>query len=192
MSSAKVFPPGEDTSTAKVGAPPTPAPSFREIFDAHAPHVFRALRRLGVRDADTADGCQEVFVVVHRRLPDFDGTSSVRTWIYGIALRVAAQYRKRAYRRREELAEDVPETAVLPEQDGNVGHAELLARLEATLDKLDDDKRAVFILYELEELTMSEVAEIIGCPLQTAYSRLHAARAIVRKAFTVVAKERTP
>lgn len=190
--SAKVFPPGAGTRVVEVGASPTPAASFREVFDVHAPQVFRTLRRFGVRDADTADVCQEVFVVVHRRLPDFDGTSSLRTWIYGIALRVAAQYRKRAYQRREELSEEVPDTAVPAEQESRVGGAELLGRLEAALEKLDDDKRAVFILYELEELTMSEIAEIVGCPLQTAYSRLHAARAIVKKAFTAVAKERTP
>jgi RNA polymerase sigma-70 factor (ECF subfamily) len=189
MSSTKVFPAGEDTSTPEVGAAPTPP--FREVFDVHAPHVFRTLRRLGVREADTADVCQEVFVVVHRRLADFDGTSSLRTWIYGIALRVASQYRKRAYRRREELAEDLPDTAVPADQEGSVDRGKLLGRLEAALGKLDDDKRAVFILYELEELTMTEVAEVVGCPLQTAYSRLHAARAIVKKAFTAVAKERS-
>src|SRR4051794_34808398 len=79
-------------------------PEFREVFDTCAPYAWRTLRRLGVGEADVHDVCQEVFVVVHRRLGDFDGTSSLRTWVYGICLRTASQYRRRARHRREELS----------------------------------------------------------------------------------------
>lgn len=160
-----------------------PIPTFQEIFRAHAPYVWRTLRRLGVADADAADMCQEVFVVVHRRLADFDGSAAIKTWVYGIAIRVAAQYRRKASRRHEELADEPPELSLDPAQEGAFRRRELLDRLSAALEKLDEQKREVFVLYELEELTMSEVAEVLGCPLQTAYSRLHAARALVRASF---------
>jgi len=163
---------------------PRAIPTFKEVFDAHAPYVWRTLRRLGVHDADAKDVCQEVFVVVHRRLPDFDGRSSVKTWVCGITIRVASQYRRRARHRHEELAGDLPEIAGPAAQESELRKSELLERLDAVLDQLDEHKRAVFVLYELEELTMSEIAQMLGCPLQTAYSRLHAARALVRKAFT--------
>jgi RNA polymerase sigma-70 factor (ECF subfamily) len=158
-------------------------PTFKEVF-AHAPYVWRTLRRLGVHDADAKDMCQEVFVVVHRRLPDFDGSSSVKTWLCGIAIRVASQYRRRARHRREELAGELPEVVGSAEQEAELRKSELLRRLDAVLDRLDEHKRTVFVLYELEELTMNEIALMLGCPLQTAYSRLHAARAIVRRAFS--------
>lgn len=158
-------------------------PTFREVFDAHAPYVWRTLRRLGVRDADAHDMCQEVFVVVHRRLSAFDSSSSMRTWVYGITLRVASQYRRRAHHHREEITSEVPEGRVPPPQEDAFEKRQLLDRLSKALDLLDESKRAVFVLYELEELTMNEVAEVLGCPLQTAYSRLRAARDIVKEAF---------
>jgi RNA polymerase sigma-70 factor, ECF subfamily len=171
----------------------TPTPPFREIFDALAPYVWRTLRRLGVRDADVDDMCQEVFVVVHRRLSDFSGTSSVRTWVYGIALRVASQHRRGTRNRREDLTGNLPEPSLPPAQEDAVHRDELLGRLARALDRLDEHRRTVFVLYELEEMTMKEVAEVLGCPLQTAYSRLHAARAIVRDAFAPNAeKEPSP
>jgi RNA polymerase sigma-70 factor (ECF subfamily) len=169
----------------RAGATPiaAPAPHFREIFDALAPYVWRTLRRLGVRDADVDDMCQEVFVVVHRRLGDFSGTSSVRTWVYGIALRVASQHRRGARNRREDLTLHLPEASLPPLQEDAVHQEQLLGRLGRALNLLDEHRRDVFVLYELEEMTMKEVAEVLGCPLQTAYSRLHAARAVVREAF---------
>lgn len=186
--SAKVgFADLDSTMTGGDGAPALPA--FREIFDAHAPYVWRTLRRLGVHDADANDMCQEVFVVVHRRLPDFDGTSSLRTWVYGIALRVASQYRRSARHRREELTADLPEAGLDASQESGLHQQQLLGRLAAALDRLDEHKREVFVLYELEELTMREIAQVLDCPLQTAYSRLRAARATVREAFGAASKK---
>jgi RNA polymerase sigma-70 factor (ECF subfamily) len=120
---------------------------------------------------------QEVFVVVHRRLPSFEGRSSLRTWLYGICLRVASDFRRRARVRYERTASDpardLSESASLAPDE----RARARAQLRNLLAALDDDKREVLVLYEIEGLPMSEVAEILGCPLQTAYSRLHAARA---------------
>ena len=141
------------------------------------PYVWRVLRRLGVGESDVEDVTQEVFIVVLRRLADFEGRSSLRTWIYGICIRTASDYRKRAHRRHER-ATDSPGTDIAVE-DRSFAAREARAELDAILSVLDDDKRAVFVLYEIEQLDMNEVATAIGCPLQTAYSRLHAARARV-------------
>jgi RNA polymerase sigma-70 factor, ECF subfamily len=155
---------------------PGPAPSFDRIFQEHAPFVWRALRRLGVGDADADDACQDVFVVVHRKLGTLYAGSPVRTWLYGICLRVASDHRRRPHRRREDVVESVPEESVPPDQDEILERRRAIARLDAALDQLDHDKRAVFVLFELERVPMAEVAELCGCPLQTAYSRLYAAR----------------
>lgn len=160
-------------------------PSFDELFEAYAAFVWRALKRLGVPPGDVADASQEVFLVVHRRLASFEARSSVRSWIYGICLKVASSWRRKAQQRgTAPLSEPVEEPA-----SGAVGLDDELERrrtralLVAALEQLDEDKRDVFVLYELEELSMSEVADAVGCPLTTAYSRLHAARKQVRAAF---------
>jgi RNA polymerase sigma-70 factor, ECF subfamily len=149
--------------------------TFDEVFRAHAPTVWRALRRLGVREADIEDQSQEVFVVVHRKLREFEGRSKISTWIYGICVRVAADYRKRAHVRREQPGE-LPEQGQSAPQHRELEQARARALLDAALAGLDDEKRAVFVLYEIEELTMAEVAQAVGIPLQTAYSRLYAGR----------------
>jgi RNA polymerase sigma-70 factor, ECF subfamily len=158
-------------------------PSFEQIFVDHAPFAWRALRRLGVHAADVEDVCQEVFMIVHRRLGTFEGRSSIQTWIYGICVRVAADYRKRAHRRHESPSEDLPELSAGANQHAELEDHQARALLDATVRTLDDDKRAVFVLFELEELPMAEVAVAVGCPLQTAYARLYAARAIVEAAL---------
>lgn len=169
--------------TTHEGSPPAPrttnVPSLPEIFRQYAPFVWRALRRLGVPEADVEDVCQEVFVVVHRKLGDFEGRSSLRTWIYGICARTASDYRRSGRVRREIVTDAPPETAHEGGQQDAVALRQARAKLDRILDQLDDDKRAVFVLYEIEELTMAEVADSLGCPVQTAYSRLHAARKIV-------------
>lgn len=157
-------------------------PTVGEVFADHAPYVWSLLRRLGVREADAEDVCQEVFVVVHRKLPELLPQVAPRTWLYAIAVRVASDYRRSARVRREQLTATPPEPSVPGEQDAVVEQRQRLAWLDAQLDALDDDKRAVFVLYEIEQVPMQQVAEIVGCPLQTAYARLHAARRRLQEA----------
>lgn len=160
---------------------PEDLPSLREIFDEHARYICRALRQLGVADADVEDQCQEVFLTVHRKLAEFEGRSRLRTWIYGICLRLASDYRRKAHVRREKLASDPGSLALLPEaQEAPTESRERLRRL---LDLLDEERREVFVLYESEGFSMREVAEIVGCPLQTAYSRLYSARELLKSAL---------
>lgn len=156
---------------AKLQTPPFPA-----LFAEHHRRVWRTLRRLGVREADVEDACQDVFVVIHRKLPEFRGQSSLTTWIYGICMRAASDYRRRAHIRREALTGELPERSMEATQDEAASRREALAELDRLLAALDDDKRAVFVLFELEELPMAEVARAVGCPVQTAYYRLYAAR----------------
>jgi RNA polymerase sigma-70 factor (ECF subfamily) len=148
----------------------------RAVFDEHARYVWRALRHLGIPEADVEDLCQEVFVVVQRKLGEFEGRSELRTWLYGICLRVAADHRRRAHVRHERTHPDPTEGLAASPGMRPDARAEARSALQALLDELDEDKRVVLVLYELEGLTMKEVAATVGCPLQTAYSRLHAAR----------------
>jgi RNA polymerase sigma-70 factor (ECF subfamily) len=162
------------------GAAARATPSVADLYDRYARFLWQSLRRLGVAPADVEDVCHEVFVVVHRKLAGFDHRSSIRTWIYGIALRCASDYRRRGVRREIPTA-DVHDQHVTGTQVDTVALGEARALLDTLLDGLDADKRAVFVLYELAELPMADVADIVGCPLQTAYSRLHAARRQVER-----------
>lgn len=156
---------------------PAELPSLRQLFDEHARYIWRALRHLGVAESDIEDVCQEVFIIAHRKLPEFAGRSAIRTWLYGICLRLASDYRRKAYVRRERPVSEVPLDAQRPERNsGGLANEESRATLRALLEQLDDEKREVVVLFELEGFTMKEVAEIVGCPLQTAYSRLYAGR----------------
>jgi RNA polymerase sigma-70 factor (ECF subfamily) len=163
--------------------------TFDEVYDAHAAFVWRVVRRLGVREADVADVVQEVFLVVHRQLGGFEGRSSVRTWVYGIATRCASTHRRRAHLTRE-ASGDVPESSIEPDQPTSIDRRQARARLDRLLDELSDDQRAVFVLYELEELPMAEIADVVGCPVQTAYSRLHAARKVISSAASAQGDDR--
>jgi RNA polymerase sigma-70 factor (ECF subfamily) len=129
------------------------------------------------------DVAQEVFVIVHRKIDTYDGSSTIRTWLFGIASRVVSDHRRRAHRRYERLTDDLPVTAVQPTQPNDARARELRSRLDSALSSLDEAKRAVFVLHDMEEMTMPEVAEAIGCPLNTAYSRLREARQRVRAFF---------
>jgi RNA polymerase sigma-70 factor (ECF subfamily) len=162
---------------------------LRKIFDEHARYVIRTLRHLGVKDADVDDVAQEVFVAVHRKLPEFEGRSKLRTWLYAICLRVASDHRRRAYVVRERVTDSPPVDAGERRGDEPDTSVESRAFVQQLLDCLDDDKRAVLVLYEIEGLTMREVAEVVGCPLQTAYSRLHAARDALREEWQRREKE---
>lgn len=160
--------------------PPAACLDFEAIYREHLVFVSRSLRRLGVRPSNVADAVQEVFVVVHRKLPSFAHRSTVRTWIFGICLRVAADSRRQDCRRRELSIEDASE--LLKEVQTGVDVLRAIERnqaravLDKMLDRLDHKQRAVFTLYELEERPMKEVANAVNCPLQTAYARLYAAR----------------
>jgi RNA polymerase sigma-70 factor (ECF subfamily) len=162
-------------------------PSFETIFRQEAGYVGRTLRYLGVPDRSLEDACQEVFVIVHRRLGQLRDASA-RAWVRQICVHVARNHRRTARRRLEDVVAEPPEVAVPSAQEGEVERREARARLLALLDVLPEDQRTVFVLYEIEQLEMPEIAEAVGCALQTAYSRLYAARTKVQKATRGVAR----
>lgn len=157
----------------------TPHPSdFRSVYEAHFSFVWRMLRRLGVRARDVEDVVQSVFLVVHRRLADFEGRSSLRTWLFGICMRVARDYRSSAYVRRVELSDDATRSAASDGPDAlQVFETHERARLvEQILDRMSEAQRIVFVLFEIEGLDGEEIAELLDVPLGTVRSRLRLAR----------------
>jgi RNA polymerase sigma-70 factor (ECF subfamily) len=177
MSSATQVDKSQAASAAALG-------DFREVFQAHARFVWRSLLGLGVPENDVPDASQQVFLVLQGKLDQIDEGCAVSTFVYGICLRVASDFRRRAHVRREQLCAVPPERpTAAPSQESLVSSREALDRLRTALDAIDPAQREVFVLYEIEELGMAEVARAVGCPLQTAYSRLHAARKSVTAAL---------
>ena len=156
-------------------------PPVRDVFRREAPFVMRTIRRLGVWDADVEDVAQEVFIVLHRRMPEYDTRTPMRSWLFGIVRRVVADHRRLARVRRERSSASVVRLSTPPDQHRALDRAAARKLLDGALDALSEPQREVFVLYELESMSMSEVAAAVDCPLQTAYSRLHAAREAVRR-----------
>jgi RNA polymerase sigma-70 factor (ECF subfamily) len=155
-----------------------PKPQLRALFEEHAPFVWRSLRRLGVAEADVDDMLQEVFLVVHQRLDDYQERDRLRSWLYSICVRVASAQRRKLFRRRESVTPEgeLPEGRQAAPQLKQVEDREALALGQRLLALLPPDQREVFVLYEVEHLPMAQIAEAVGCPLHTAYSRLRIAR----------------
>jgi RNA polymerase sigma-70 factor (ECF subfamily) len=122
------------------------------------------------------DVTQDVFVIAFRKWEEWDpGRSSATSWLYGIAARLAANHRRKAHVRKEQ-AGDAPTTSTAPDPAEALDRQRLLASLGDALLEMDAAKRDVFVLFEVAELTMQDVAATVGCPLKTAYKRLYAAR----------------
>jgi len=145
--------------------------TFDEVYDHHVAFVWRVLRSLGVPPAQLEDAAQDVFVVVHRRLGDFEGRSAITTWLFGITRKVAAKHRKRA-----PLAGPPSELMSTADPFRDAARAEAAAQVAAILDRMDDDKRIVFALVELEHQSVADVARMLGINSNTASSRLRLAR----------------
>jgi RNA polymerase sigma-70 factor (ECF subfamily) len=146
--------------------------SFEEVYRASFDFVWRALRGMQVPEHALEDAAQEVFVVVLRRLPAFDGRSSVRTWLFEIALNVARNVRRSARRKGrsvpldEELAADSASPAAEAE------NRRALELVLAVMETLDEDQRIVLFLTEVEQLTSPEIAELVGANVNTVSTRL--------------------
>ncbi len=151
-------------------------PRLRQLFDEYASFVWRSLRRLGVAEADLDDQLQEVFLVVYRRLHEYQERDRARAWLYSICRRVAQTQRRSVRRRREDLRGELPEGRTAPMQLVRVEEREALELGHRLLGTLPEEQREVFVLYEIEHIPMQQVADALGCPLYTAYSRLRAAR----------------
>jgi RNA polymerase sigma-70 factor (ECF subfamily) len=168
---------------------PLVVPSFDEVYQAHVRFVWRTVRAFGVAEAHLEDAVQDVFVVVHRRLHEFAGRARIETWLFAIARRVAGAYRRTASRKtdRQQAIDDV----VLASADDTfaaISRAQAAAAVAAVLDTLDEDKRVVFTLVELEQMSVPDVAALLELNLNTAYSRLR----LARRAFEAAVARRPP
>jgi RNA polymerase sigma-70 factor (ECF subfamily) len=150
------------------------APSFDEVYATHVVFVWRVLRTFGLTEAQLEDAVQDVFLVVHRRLPEWEGRAAMTTWLFAIARRVASAHRRRAAGARTE--ELVDEHAGRDDTFAAMSRAQAAATVFGILQQLDEDKRIVFALVELEQLSVPEVARMLDLNLNTAYSRLRLAR----------------
>ena len=153
--------------------------SFRAMYEANVDFVWRNLRRLGVPEADTPDRTQEVFVVAHKRFSDFeDRGHGPRAWLFQIILRVASEHRRHKRRHPEDADGGVAQDRQIidAEQTSELARREALEQLDRALATVDVDRRAVLVLHEVEEMTAPEIAESLGIPVNTVYSRLRVAR----------------
>jgi RNA polymerase sigma-70 factor (ECF subfamily) len=159
-------------------------PDLRALYDAHIAFVWRNLRRLGVPEAQLDDAAQEVFLVVHRRWQSFDpARAAPRTFLFGIVLRVAQNERRSLRRRSARFSANAPREQI--EQVAGHGAApdelaekrEAARMLECVLAVLAEPERAIFLLVDVELMSVPEAAEALGLNLNTAYSRVRSARA---------------
>jgi RNA polymerase sigma-70 factor (ECF subfamily) len=155
----------------------------RTIYREHGRFVWLSLQRLGIHPSDLDDVAQDVFMIVHRRLGTFDRRARISTWLFGICMRVAANYRRRRRWTREVLSggdEDDRPSALAPADDILV-RREQRELAERALNRLQVAKRATFVMFEIESLSCQEIAELMNVPVGTVYSRLHSARRQLEK-----------
>lgn len=169
----------------------TPAMEFRALYDAQARFVWRSLHRLGVKEAELPDALQDVFVVVHRKLPEFEGRSKLTTWLFAICIRVASDRRKLARERYEVLSEHTPvavnafthdEQALLTDKN------RAREMLESILERMPEEQRIVFSLFELDGMSGDDIAELLDVPVGTVRSRLRLARTTFDRAVSRLQK----
>lgn len=154
-------------------------PDIVELYRQHRAFVWGSLSRLGVRAEDLEDVLQDVFVAVHRRLPEFDpARASLRTWLFSICRGFASNYRRSSKTRQEAVAQSAVEPLhaddVSPEEAA--ARAQAKARLDSILAEMSFEKRITFLMYEVDRMSTEDIAEILGIERGTVFSRLHAAR----------------
>ncbi len=169
---------------------PTPTvrvPSFSQIYKLYFNFVWSCTRRLGVSEAETDDVVQEIFIVIHARLNTLERPESLRSWIYGIVRRTVSTYHRA---KRAKLASTATlntehdlQYPQLPSPQQLAEQSDQVRLLWSLLEKLDAPKREVFVLAELDEMTVPEIALAIEVPANTVYSRLRTARQELEEAL---------
>jgi RNA polymerase sigma-70 factor (ECF subfamily) len=173
----------EEPHSPGLTVPAAGPPSFDSLYEVHFDFVWRTVRRLGVEGTAAADVVQEVFFAVHRKLAEFEGRSSLKTWVFSIVLQFVRHYRRTRdrkdlnYHGRDGACDpDTLADAVQPGPIESAEKADAVRLLDQLLQELDDEKREVFVLAEVEQMTANEIAEVISVSTNTVYSRLRAAR----------------
>jgi RNA polymerase sigma-70 factor (ECF subfamily) len=166
---------------------------FARVYESHFDFVWRSLRLLGVPSHAIEDVTQDTFDIVSQKLAEFEGRSSLRTWLFSIAQRVASNHRRMARRklsRLEPLSDSAPSAEPTPH-----AHAEAVEAagvVERFVEGLDAEWRAVFVLSVLEGVPGSEVADALGISVNAVYTRVHTLRESLRRAFEQRATGRAP
>lgn len=160
----------------------TPPLTLEQVYARHSGFVWRIVRRMGVPEHGVEDVMHEVFLVVHRRLPEYDGRVAMTTWLYHQTRGVVSNHRRSRAREQRRLERVDPRPAPAPDPEAQTRRGQAAAFVRAFLEELDPDKREVFELAELEGLPIPELAELVGINLNTAYSRLRAARQLFQRA----------
>lgn len=171
--------PGSQPPVPSHAPVPTEIPSFKEVYRDYFDFVWSSARRLGIQPSGMDDLIQEVFIVIHAKLHTLEKQQSLRSWVYSVVRRTASNHR-RAGRAHADASSGPPgdgealsrEPTPLEQTERNAG----LQLLMTLLDQLDEPKREIFSLVDVEDLSVPEAAEILGIPLNTAYSRLRVAR----------------
>jgi RNA polymerase sigma-70 factor (ECF subfamily) len=177
---AALTPAGGTAPLAELAAP---ALDFERIYEEHFDFVWRSLRLLGVPDAAAEDAAQDTFSVVSRQLSQFEGRSALRTWIFGILQRIAANYRRTRARKLDALTEFEDAPSHEPTPLAHVEARRAAASIERFCTTLDAERRAVFVLGLLEGTPAAEIAAVLEIPVNTVYSRMHTLRDGLRRAL---------
>jgi RNA polymerase sigma-70 factor (ECF subfamily) len=149
---------------------------FNRLYEAEFDYVWNSLRRLGVASAHLEDVAHDVFVTAWKKWADYDARRPLRPWLFGIAYRLASDFRDRAWHRREvsEAEPDSTDEAPTPEVHAQTRQARAL--VHRAMESMPLERRAVFVMHEIDGLPVPEVAQALAVPLNTAYSRLRLAR----------------
>ena len=150
-------------------------PSFEQTYSDYFDFVWLSLRRLGVASEQLDDATQDVFVVVYRKLAEFEYRSQLKTWLFAITLRVARKHRRARFDPASPVEpEQLPSGQASPHE--SLAEAQALRLVAEVLDSMEEERRVVFIMAELEQIPVPEVAQVLNLNLNTTYSRLRLAR----------------
>ena len=174
--------PADGSREARLAETPKVRPTFAQIYNETFAFVWRTVRRLGVDESAVDDVTQDVFVTVYRRLDDFEMRCAPKTWVFSIAMGIVQNYRRG--RRRKDAALPMAAQGASPELVADVGgdpmeqasRAEAGRILHRLLEQLGEEKAIVFVMAELEGMTVPEIADLVGANVNTVYSRLRTAR----------------
>jgi RNA polymerase sigma-70 factor, ECF subfamily len=163
---------------------------FRTLFQQQFSYVWSVLRRLGVRESDAEDLAHEVFLIVFKKLSEYEPSRPLRPWLFAFAFRVASDHRRRAHHRREVRDADANPIDPAPRPDAQAAASEDRSLLAEALAELDLERRAVLVMHEWDGESIPDVARALEIPLNTAYSRLRLAREDLAAAVSRIAQRR--
>ncbi|HLV21459.1 MAG TPA: sigma-70 family RNA polymerase sigma factor [Polyangiaceae bacterium] len=150
--------------------------AWMSLHAQYYPIAAAFLRKLGTREGDLEDACQEVFLQLFRYLPGFRGEAQLKTWLYRLCASEAKRVRRRGRIKRALLGllSERRESSLVPA--ATTSEQAVVEKMRQALDRIGERERLVFVLYEMEGIPGRQVAEIVGCPEATVWRRLHYAR----------------